>query len=539
MEPAPAAVMPSRLSLAALLLLLAHPFGCGSVTSADDDGAPSDDAAADDDGGDPGDVSDAEDDAEDDGGDDGGDGDAPVDPSCIGASGTRLRQHVRRHSDGSSLAVGLLRDTELGFDCEFAPAADGSLRCLPAVFGPRANGFGPGRLVFTGSDCAAGPTLEVFNDPETGVPPTYVEDFDYQASGFCEPPRRRYYELGADRGVGPGQTLYATAVSGCFPFTTGNARYHAVARELPVTTFVAATRAPSETGRLGVTVIEAEDGARVCGEQSYLEDDQLGPCLPAPDEDGQLRCLTGTTEVIQATVEQCEGEPFAVARLSSECDVATTARELVGTCGGGYRVRELSGPVSEPIYEHQTCDLIDGEQSGVPPMLLGDVIDPGRFVPMGAGRIRVGERLDRMASTTEAGLVVGLDRWFDRELGVPCEFTTSVGATARCIPFPGSGARVAYTSLLYTDAGCSAEVLVAAPSGCEPDGPVPLLAYNQRAGDGVAEAFLYEVGPRREGPLFRLGDACEPVGAGEVLYGLGAKIPIDSLVTVTEDDQVE
>jgi hypothetical protein len=164
--------MPLRLSVAAWLLLLAAPLGCGSITSGDDDDDTPSDDADDEAGGDPGDVSDDPGDVEDDGGDEGGDGAAPVEPTCVGASGTRLRQHVRRHSDGSSLAVGLLRDTELGVDCQFVPAADGSLRCLPALFGPVAGGFSQGRLVFTGSDCAAGPTVETFNDPETGLPPT-------------------------------------------------------------------------------------------------------------------------------------------------------------------------------------------------------------------------------------------------------------------------------------------------------------------------------------------------------------------------------
>lgn len=47
------------------------------------------------------------------------------------------------------------------------------------------------------------------------------------------------------------------------------------------------------------------------------------------------------------------------------------------------------------------------------------------------------------------------------------------------------------------------------------------------------------------GPLYEdetcdlMGDACEPVGDDEVLYRVGAEIPVDSLVTVVDDDQVE
>jgi hypothetical protein len=167
-----------------------------------------------------------------------GSGPLPVDclssPDAPIVSGSRLKVRCLRGADGSQTYVrGRLFDSELGVDCTYRTAADGSWRCLPTLH-PMA-----GALVYFTDDQCMVPTAWIDDSCLLEPPPTHV--FSYVSSDCAvsnnELPVKVYAVIAQTTVPGP---IYAETESGCDEVSKPGfaSVVFSVSEELPVTTFV-------------------------------------------------------------------------------------------------------------------------------------------------------------------------------------------------------------------------------------------------------------------------------------------------------------
>jgi hypothetical protein len=158
----------------------------------------------------------------------------PVSSAMAGdtQSGTRLKVRYNAGADGSKSALPLLHDSQLNVDCDFATAADGVLRCLPAGAFPS--------YLFVDAACSQ-PLAYTY---KAACPPPYFVS-PTTAPPCGTPLQERVYALGpAFTGTSAytlsGQACVADSAAALTSFEASYALY-TVGAEVPPSSFVQGT----------------------------------------------------------------------------------------------------------------------------------------------------------------------------------------------------------------------------------------------------------------------------------------------------------
>lgn len=178
-------------------------------------------------------------------GEDGGPNGTPKKDSVV-ISGTRLKGKYVTGPDGARIyRRGVLFDSQLGVDCTYRKAADGSLRCIPQ------NGYAsPPAVLFKDPACLTGGAVWLPGVPSgcSLVPPAYVIDLDSVA--YCAAPlsdkelSARVYPVGALLGTVSGTYYRRDATTAACVTVNGsvNGIPYALGAEVVPATFVVGTQ---------------------------------------------------------------------------------------------------------------------------------------------------------------------------------------------------------------------------------------------------------------------------------------------------------
>jgi hypothetical protein len=464
--------------LASLGALLAFPaVGCGSKSNPDADGEPDADAG-------------------------------PDAWRCEFRSGTRVRRIMRDHDDGTEAFLGLY-DRELGEDCVFGPAADGSLRCLPEASGAV---VAQAALLYGQSDCTD-PIASIAQVGDT--PPRYAMEPGTLEDDPCISVAR-YYRLGEELLV-TGVTLYQQTDEGCVGVLAGDNPHYEVTGDLAPDELVAGTERWGG-GRHLALLIEGEDGSRWC-DVSELQDSALDehPCAPERAEDGMIRCLPRARTPVSAYADLECSELDAFSVTSAECDSGYQyTSETAGTCGQN-RIRARGAQVTT-LYEPEGEGCIaQALEDGQEVYRVGPAVSGSSFGELALVYRDLGKRLERR-EWDDGELSLPTAVWRDSALDTPCAFRPAADGVPRCLPTTSDEAPVNQIISRFSDNQCMNPVPLALSDTSCTTGP-PRFAYQLVDGNRV----IYPVLGPAAGPLYQLTDVCAVIDVTD-MYAVGAAI---------------
>ena len=503
------AAFPRTWSPAALLapLLLAATCAGLPACGGDDDGGDDPDAGM----------------ADVDGAPDDPDGGPPaLGPACEGASGTRLRQVLREHGDGTSEFLRLL-DTDLVEECRFQRAVDGSLRCLPVADGtPVADAA----IRYLDAECAQ-PVAQLAA-PAADPEPTLAREV-VLSEDACTPSSSRFYQLGARAAIAPETAIFFRDAGGvCTGTVAPVADFFALGAELEPAAFVEGTESFTDSGRVQERQVEGDDGSLFC-DRGTLRDAELDhACSAQLSEDGSTRCLpvdVGPTEVFG---DAACAEPLEVALLG-ECnqDAVYVGNSAGASCALRQQVRTVDDPVDAFQLVAKVCTAIAEPQAA---RAIGSTISPFSFAGLASESVAVaGARLERR-DLVSGEFRLATTEWFDTMLETPCAFRLASDGDDRCLPLEGATALAARVVGRFTDAACTVPIdLVTRDESCLAGAPTYAL---QAIGGGRFR--VREVGEVQPGPIYRQGVACEEEPADRVHYLPGDEILPQTFLGGTE-----
>jgi hypothetical protein len=466
----------------------------------------------------------------------GNDGGPAAASTCETRSGTRLQEVLRQGADGSREHLHF-QDTELETACGFAPAADGSIRCLPRPGG----GFRTADPIYTDSECSDR-IAEVYKDQPSG------DRIQLHSTSGCSGVGDTYHQMGAAADVTAGQqTWLLSPYAGCIPYREADLthfEYRAIGQELFLSEFVEASETMIGEGRLRVPRYDGVDGSSECRAGRPLRDqDQDGAaCQEAIAEDGVRRCLpigSGPLTDGVFTDAACEGSIDA-GLLDRTCDPdATVIREFVdAACGSVQRVRAMGEPLGQLYWTNP------GECSPTPDgfdfFRIGPAVAPESFAELSATETAVGDRLLRLDLTAEGGLRVPSGLWRDPTTGADCRFEVAADGATRCLPTPTreapQGMLSSVSSLTYSDADCTMPmpvVTLSQPTTCGGAAPTYAVASIGVVDDTI-EGTIYQLGDLVTDPVYRMAGTCALYQPGVDLYAVGAEVPPGSFVLAVE-----
>jgi hypothetical protein len=204
--------------------------------------------------------------------------DPRIDTSKPSASGTRLKQRIRKTADGAETFLGW-RDTQINQDCAFKTASDGELRCLPTNVAARG-------AFYIDSGCTQPAVAQQTNACTQAA---YASDED---SSTC-PARTKLHALGT--ALANGATYYYQAAPGspCETRTAGavGTTIYPLGAEVTATDFVKATVSKKASGVSGLDLqeITADDGAKTFW--SFEDTAKMQACGFLRANDSSMRCL--------------------------------------------------------------------------------------------------------------------------------------------------------------------------------------------------------------------------------------------------------
>jgi len=465
----------------------------------------------------------------------GDDGGPPSSSTCSTQGGSRLRQVVREAADGSQEHL-YFQDTELDTPCRFAPAADGSVRCLPRPGG----GFRVAEAIYTDGDCE---TLlaEIGTDQPAG------DRMELHPAGACTDRSSAYHQIGANAGVTEGQQTWVLLPDGSCLFhreadlTAFN--YRAIGPEIPLEALLEASETMVGDGRLQVPRFDGADGSSQCRADRPLRDQEQGgaACDATIAEDGMRRCLPlGDGPITDGIFTDMDcGAPIDVGLVDRTCQPdATAIREYRdGACGSVQRVRALGAPL-EQVYWNQP-----GECAATPESMdffrIGPAVAPDSFAALNISETAAGDRLLQLDLTGE-GVRFPSGLWRDPMTGADCRFDVATDGVTRCLPTPTREAPQALLStvstITYTDEDCTMPILVTTLSqsdacgGAAPSYAVKSLGAIEDIPDGV----VYQLGDLLTDPIYRKAGTCALYQPGEDLYAVGPVVPPESFVSAIE-----
>jgi len=244
------------------------------------------------------------------GGGAGGGGGGGVSQACTNSSGSRLKANEYQTAEGYKVFINW-HDTQRMEDCSFAPAPDGTLRCIaPRV--PITNTS----IAYTTASCT-GPII-AFTIPPCASAPKYVSQPD--TVNGCN---SHVYNVGGK--VTPTTIYLPSGTPGQCNATAPNTAvvFYEMGAEVDYTQLVSATSALTGSTRLQAHTLTASDGsAQHCG-PVYAQDFTVYDSMLTQDcalnygADGSFHCLPtnvatlSTTQYADATCKQ----PIAVGNV--------------------------------------------------------------------------------------------------------------------------------------------------------------------------------------------------------------------------------
>ena len=431
--------------------------------------------------------------------------------TCEGKSGSRLRQLVRDHDDGSSEVVHLV-DSERGLGCVFMTAPDGQLRCMPRVDRDRVYG---GILRYRDSSCS-----QPIGSVEPDVHPVLFEYAVPQGEGCNRRFHRVYTEVGAATDIAEGDQIYYRDPQGdCAAATASTATYYRLGEPIPPERFVAGSEIWTDGGRLSMRTVDAEDGARFCDVLGQLRDTELegADCGLSRAEDGAIRCLPQSSVLSEYFADDDCTEALSLAQSDTCRPVNYITATAPAECDR-LEVRRMGDTVTSQLYWDPggVCDTFDpGDTARF--SLPGPVVAADSFAEIRREYARVGGRLERGDLVGE-GVRLHRSRWRDTTLDIPCGFSTAGDGVERCLPAtdPSDGAAIA-AGTRYTDPDCSVGILVA---WYRPDCKDTRPAYvREQVGE---TAVIHQAGDEHPGPFYvDDGTGCVAAAADEVHLSVG------------------
>lgn len=351
-----------------------------------------------------------------------------VDDVVTATSGDRLMVQWYRYTDGALQHGDELYDLVEHTACAPATWADGVTRCVPVAE----------EAMYTDAAC----TAVVGRSADPREDPTHYVGYD-RVAGVRVP--TRLYRAG---GVIPSvDQFYARLDGECVgPFSSPiDGAYHRITGEVDARTLIALHERVLGTGRLGVDVLEGDDGLRL---PRGLRDRALAArCAPSVGSDGLVRCRPldaapagffrdpGCEEPAIAV-----NEGFEVPRVLEIVEPSgCRAHRLVGAEVGGPLFRR-EGAVCRAIPVTLSTHVFAAGPDIAPPVLEQTIEEVA------------GRRLQRII-LRDGGLAVPDDRLYDLATRAPCR-RQSIDGTERCVP-----ALLAPASTLATP-GCGLSVPV-------------------------------------------------------------------------------
>ncbi|HEU5056171.1 MAG TPA: hypothetical protein VFU21_06590 [Kofleriaceae bacterium] len=458
-----------------------------------------------------------------------GDGPDAGDPDaldCQGRSGTRIRQVIRNHADGSRQFV-RLHDAELGETCAFGLAADSSLRCIPLADG---SPFAAGAVMYTDPGCGTNNRIAQLTAAVGDPPPTHMQQ---QVAGGTADGCGAVtfnYQLGNQLTIAPETTIYRKDPDDqCVGVSAGSNPYFEIAAELAPDGLVAGTESWVGQGRIQQRRLDGEDGSRWCDIDSFRDLELETSCSLQFGEDNSIQCLPAALGIgAFFSTDTCgAGSELPLMVVPGSCDSGAryALESAIAACPYRRRVRALGAEYTDPYYQNTgTCVAVDdGSDTAyrVGPAMSGTSFASFTRTYIAAG----GDRLERGDLDNSLGLRFFRFQWRDTTLDLACSFQTLADESIRCIPTTGSQEfPVATVTSLFSDAGCTAAVQV---------GQIDLTCF------GGAEP-THAVDGERVYPLtgpapatYRMDGACVQV-TDVALFTLGAEIPADMFVSGEE-----
>ncbi len=450
---------------------------------------------------------------------DGGAGERPprVSPDGLFADpsgGARLKPITLHAPDGPRVFTGW-HDTALATPCAFAPASDGSLRCLPDAAFASALGY---------ADPECRTPLQAFSRDACELP-------GYLALARAETCPQTHTFL--RRKAKLDQARYyvrsgATCVMAASPLPSDVDAHEMV--EVSPDAFVRAEVKPgTPAGGFVPTFIEAEDGAR--GFRGWRDDKSGLDCLFATAADGATRCLPVPTAFVQEDTfaDGTCATPAAGGERSSCTTTAYAAKVDAKTCPVRMSVFR-GGPRLSRVYQSRLggCAAV-ALAPGTAFYAIAEELPPSSFAAASPGGALAGgtTRLVPAVSSTPAG-AARIGSFFDEKLGRFCRAEVAGDGVLRCLPFGNAGANVA-----FADAACAVALADGPASAC-----VPALAQRLERDFCPVRRRIFRIAQPHSGQVYVVGArGCTlipvVIAREKAFYALGAEILPEEFVAVT------
>lgn len=446
-------------------------------------------------------------------------------------SGSRLSAVFIDGGEGAEQFVHFY-DATLDQDCNFAEAADGTVRCLPTALWT---------LAYADASCTEPVLVSSACD---ATPPQHIATHIVETCQTDHLARRDAYTVGDTATL---TEVYKSDGSGCVAdatFDDTTMTVHALTAADP-STFAAATITSVEVDDgLGQRVATAEDGAyRVLGAYNVARDEACRAntagagmvCLSenlAYGFNHSTSATCATQDVAYTETDASCGEPQAVLKRTYPnddlCEVPNVTVHAVGDAlDAGAVYSDASGTCVAANEPGSRFFEIGGEAAdGVLPKLT--------LAEAGAGRLTI------QHVSTAAGTLVATQNgtWQDTQREEACSSYATTDGT-RCLPAmslvldTGTG--------YYADDQCSVQVLLAASTACAsaPPAYVGVLATPVDSCASGALDAIYSLGAEHTGAVYQ-GDSTSCVqGTFEnvAFYEIGAQITLDAFAPLEEATQ--
>ena len=428
-------------------------------------------------------------------------------------SGTRLRAQYLATADGSRQFQGWF-DENLQISCHFDLAEDGRMRCLPL----------PEALVssaFLDANCMQA-LVQVSAASCTDTPLYALKS----SAGECGP-STEVYAVGAAQT--PTQVFYA-ASTGCAASTPApNQKFYTLCAKTDPGTFVAGASAGVASGhRLDPVYTIASDGSQE--RTGWFDTTLKSGCTIGIAADQKSRCLpTPPAIVLDTYSDPACSVPLAQSVANDQCgtsDGPSLAFKIdTSACPATKHLYAITAQLSATQIYVQQGGTCSASPVGAASYYQVTELNPPEFdlfldEQQGTGRLRQPALVDADGASELSATL------FDSERGESCAFARAADGQTRCLP---SGAGV-----LFSDAGCTQSVAVAAPS-CDTSAPHYAIALEGSAcqggisvhalGDSVSAPAVYALGAD--------GSCIASAAPGATFYGIGAEVAPSEFVAAT------
>jgi len=426
-------------------------------------------------------------------------------------SGSRLRAKWLTTTDGFQLFMGW-HDTQLSLDCFFVPAADGQMRCLPAV-GQYANGY-------DFADAACTQPLAYFTPyGACTTPPSLLLNYDNTA---C-PTRTHIYAVGVTVGV----NHYALQNGTCMP-TMGQptGTYYALGPELSPSMYAIGTpqNGPAGAGLIP-SYIAGADGSK--GFDHWTEATGGASCYFAQAADSKYRCMPASPAFNTGDFADATCTVKAFGEQLNACPDPTFASFFDQACPALEHVFALGGQTTSLFLSNAGVCTATPPWTGYRFFSGGAEMPAATFpevtlasTPAGPGRLKETDMVTGSGLLEASGIV---DTGRSSE---PCFPAVAGDGQFRCLPgtmFSG----------YFSDMNCTQPLAGWIGSIC---GPAPAYAGSSDLTTCPPRNHVYTLGPAVAPATVFFDNAgmCLNVGMPSLnFYGVGAEVPAASFQALT------